>query len=108
MIPARNDANGFDARTFLAAVLVHEGLCDSKTANEVVFHLTDWSDELRGYFDVVSGNVTDLAVAQRKLLAFITHAPAHLAAAHKLAMGAPVRDVFDIGAVESAKDDTAP
>jgi hypothetical protein len=66
--------------------------------------MTDWLDELSKLYAFFQApdrlkpqEVEDL------LLAFLIHAPNHVAAASKLMTGTPITDVFDVGAVEAGR-----
>ena len=72
-----------------------------KKAGEIVFHMRDWLFELMAlvtYYKSPNKFTEDeISVI---LMNFLTHAPAHIAAAKKLYTGEPVQDIFNIGAVE--------
>ncbi len=78
------------------------GLPD-ETADEFAYHMTDWLDELDGLNRVFAdpGSMTD-EERDDAVMQFVIHAPAHLAAASRMYMGFPVRDVWEIGAVDSS------
>ncbi len=67
-------------------------------ARDVAFHMTDWLPELEGLLRVYDNpaNANDEEVASA-LMAFLLHAPSHVAAASRLYAGAPVTDPFDVG-----------
>lgn len=90
--------NADDVRKALVACLAEE--LGDPAVREVAFHLTDWLSELAPFvaFLEAPSSVTKERLGQI-VLALVTHAPAHLAAAHKLVVGLPVTDVFEIGAV---------
>ena len=74
-------------------------------ARQLGFHLTDWLSELERFVDFCSApqSASDGEVAEQ-ISAFLLHAPAHLAAASMLALGQPVADDFDLGAVISPSE----
>lgn len=71
------------------------------TAHEIAFHMLDWYAELKPliqfYENPDSFSSEEIEEILRDLL---THAPHHVAAAKLHMTGSPVRDVFEIGAVE--------
>jgi hypothetical protein len=84
--------------------LIESGKAE-EIAMDVAFHMLDWHKdllELLRYFK----NPSEFTAEQVNylLLGFLTHAPHHLVAASMLHTGSPVRDVFEIGAVESGHD----
>lgn len=72
-----------------------------KKAGEIVFHMRDWLFEFMAlvtyYKNPNKFSEDEISVI---LMNFLTHAPAHIAAAKKLYTGEPVQDIFNIGAVE--------
>jgi hypothetical protein len=70
-------------------------------ANDVAFHLTDWMQDLESFVSFCqSPDKYNPAQVNAILLAFLIHAPNHLAAAAKLYADIPVTDVFGVGAVD--------
>lgn len=87
-------------RKRLCEVAVSECQLSPETAREVAFHMTDWLSELSalvGFYEApeapTAQHVSEL------LMAFLVHAPNHLAAAAKLYADQPVADIFGVGAV---------
>jgi hypothetical protein len=74
-------------------------------ANDIAFHLTDWLDELEKYVEFCSnpGKLTDEEI-DKLLIAFLIHAPNHLAAASKLYLDIPVSDIFDVNAISKSEN----
>jgi hypothetical protein len=74
---------------------------DEVTRHDIAFHMTDWLSDLRALLEVFETpeSATDEKVTSTLML-FLVHAPAHIAAAAKLYTGEPVRDVFEVGAVD--------
>jgi len=74
-------------------------------ARQIGFHLTDWLSDLEPFVAFCSAphSASNGEVA-RQIAAFLLHAPAHLAAASMLALGQPVTDDFELGAVISPSD----
>jgi hypothetical protein len=71
---------------------------------DIAFHMTDWLHELSklcAFFEVPDR--LKPREVEELLLAFLIHAPNHVAAASKLMTGVPVRDVFDVGAVDTER-----
>lgn len=69
-------------------------------ASDIAFHILDWEVELWALVDLLGdpeGSPDDRVV--EILEAFLLHAASHIAAAHKLLTGDPVRDTFEVGAV---------
>src|SRR5688572_15123223 len=90
-----------DKEFHAAVVRAHPGLATER-AGDLAFHLSDWRED--GAFLVA------LALAPERftpkevedgIMAFLIHAPNHVAAAAKLA-GWPVADIFDVGALDTA------
>lgn len=98
----------FDAhriRECIVQAVAAEGELSTDMAHEVAFHLTDWLEDLEAFVGFCrSPDSYTPAQVDALLLAFLLHAPNHLAAAAKLYAGSPVSDVFGVGAVSSAKD----
>jgi hypothetical protein len=92
-------------RQRLQAVLASD--YDERARRDIAFHMTDWLSELRAlvgiYEDPTRSTDDEISSA---LMDFLIHAPAHIAAASKLYTGAPVTDVFEIGAVEGNQSST--
>jgi hypothetical protein len=92
--------------TKIAETLESGDFLSPSDAAQAAFHLTDWIDDLRRVIELYGSSEWNNEQAQKLLVAFVTHAPAHLAAAHRLILDSPVRDVFGIGAVESGNPNT--
>lgn len=85
------------------AEALHRGRFVPKAAaREAAFHFTDWLSDLDDLTELLNSSTWDEASAQKILMAFVSHAPAHMAAAHRIVMGSPVTDVFEIGAVKGS------
>jgi len=86
------------------AVAEEAGLSPA-TARDVAFHMTDWLDDLRSYYEFC-GEPERLSTeaAEKMLIAFLSHVPNHLAAASKLLLDIPVTDVFEVGATTESDD----
>lgn len=80
-------------------------------ARDVAFHMTDWLQDLHRFVQFCEdpANFSTKDVGDT-LLAFLLHAPNHMAAAAKLYAGVAVSDVFEVGAVVVREDwrDVAP
>jgi hypothetical protein len=87
-------------RKKIETALRHDRFLNEFAAREAAFHLADWVYNLRDLQALYARKRWDPAAAQRVLMAFVAHAPAHLAAAHRILYGDPVTDVFEIGAVK--------
>jgi hypothetical protein len=94
--------NTESVRQRIEAVAISEGELAASVAKDVAFHMTDWLNDLSNYvkFCQAPATHTDEQV-DSLLLALLQHAPNHLAAAAKLYADYPVKDIFDVGAVES-------
>src|SRR5690554_5196467 len=86
----------------IADALHHGRFLSKAEAKEAAFHLTDWLTDLAELDELLNSPTQDAEGLQKALLAFTSHAPAHLAAAHWIVMGSPVTDVFEIGAVKGS------
>lgn len=84
----------------LTVALSHDGLLAEEMAREAAFHVSDWFDDLRAFVQMVDDEQVDPKQAQRIVMQFLVHVPAHVAAAAKIVTDSPVTDVFEIGAVE--------
>ena len=76
--------------------------CES--IDDAVFHMTDWLSELQN-LNAFYENPESLTPEKSSelIMAFLVHAPAHIAAASKLVTGLPVSDVFNFGATSEGK-----
>lgn len=79
---------------------MHDGLLDESAAGEAAFHMTDWLADLADLHDLFSREDWEPGYAKEVLMAFLSHAPHHLAAAARIVMDCPVVDVFELGAVK--------
>ena len=93
--------NADKVRECIARAAVNEAELPLAVANDVAFHLTDWIKDLEALvsFCRLPGSFTPAQVNDI-LLAFLLHAPNHIAAAAKLYADIPVTDVFGVGAVD--------
>lgn len=99
--------NPAEIRSRIEEVVALEAERSSAVARDVAFHMTDWLDDLSAYVDFCR-NPSSYTPEQVNsiLLAFLLHAPNHLAAASKLFADIPVTDVFGIGAVGISDEGT--
>ena len=77
-----------------------EAELDAEAARDAAFHMTDWLHDLSAY--VAFCRNPDSYTTQevdKLLIAFLVHAPNHLAAAAKLYADFPVSDIFNVGAI---------
>jgi hypothetical protein len=88
-------------RLRIETAVISEGNLTASIARDVAFHMTDWIDDMTKYLKFCHDpeSHTDEQV-NATLLAFLLHAPNHLAAAAKLYADFPVRDIFEVGSVE--------
>lgn len=84
----------------IESVLIVTRRAKEPAAREVAFHMGDWAGDLRDFFAFCQqpGYFTS-EEAGRLLTNFLVHVPEHVAAARKLLLGDPVRDIFEVGAV---------
>jgi hypothetical protein len=104
MRPSRSlDPEQIRAAIVKAALLEAELPVD--VANGAAFHLTDWVEDLEAFVSFCC-DPTSYTPEQvnELLLAFLIHAPNHLAAAAKLYADMPVRDVFGVGSTAELSD----
>ncbi|NEO85751.1 MAG: hypothetical protein F6J87_16090 [Spirulina sp. SIO3F2] len=78
----------------------------AENLRDIAFHMTDWLSDLKEWvkFCQNPAALSDDEVID-VLIGFLCHVPEHVAAAAKLSIDQPVRDIFDIGAVEIMKND---
>ncbi len=87
-------------RLRIVRALSHDGFLSEQAASEAAFHLTDWIYDLHDLHALYNSKRWKPDEAFRLLMAFVAHAPAHLAAAHRIMFDLPVTDVFELGAVK--------
>jgi hypothetical protein len=93
-------------RERIEAVAVSEAGLATDVAKGAAFHLTDWIEELSAFVAFCRDPRTPTSdEVNTMLLAFVHHAPNHLAAASKLYADFPVTDVFGVGAVGERRAD---
>lgn len=97
--------NTESVRQRIEAVALSEGDLSAPAAKDVAFHMTDWLDDLANYVKFCQDPASHAdEQVNALLLALLLHAPNHLAAAAKLYADFPVRDIFEVGAVEVRDD----
>lgn len=76
------------------------GMSDER-ASDFAFHMVDWADDLEELMGLYSnpGERTDeeISVSLHRIL---VHIPNHIAAAGKILTDLPVRDIFEVGALD--------
>lgn len=76
----------------------------TEVAKDVAFHMTDWLGDLSAFVEFCQGpEASSDSEIEEMLVAFLTHAPNHLAAAGKLFIDQPVADVFGVGATSESE-----
>lgn len=92
-------------RDRIREVALRETELSGTVVNDVVFHMTDWLDDLEAYHRFCShpAAMSDAEVS-RLLIQFLLHVPNHVAAAGKLYTSVPVTDVFGVGATAEDPD----
>lgn len=91
-------AADLDVRQRLVEALTHGRYISKRKAEEVAFHLTDWSDELMRLRTALNSTPFEPRQTQDAIIDFLVHAPAHVAAAARIVLDLPVGDVFALGA----------
>ena len=83
----------------IEAVAQKESELSASAAWDVAFHMTDWLDDLRAYYEFCERpeSLSDEQL-DKMLMAFLMHVPNHVAAAGKLYTDIPVTDIFKVGA----------
>lgn len=101
------DFKGSAIRQRLIEVLVasEEDYSSEKDLKDIAFHMTDWLGDLKEWVEFCQNPsaLSDDEVLD-VLIGFLVHVPNHIAAASKLAIDTPVRDIFKVGAVEIAEE----
>ena len=88
----------------LEAAISEAGLSPA-VATDVAFHMTDWLGDLSAFVALCRDPESHtLEKVNTVLLAFLLHAPNHVAAAAKLYADFPVTDIFHVGAIGSPPD----
>ncbi len=69
-----------------------------EVSQDVAFHMTDWLSDMEQW-DAFCQNPDSLSPddVHTLLIRFLIHAPNHIAAAHKLFLGYPLEDIFEVG-----------
>lgn len=74
---------------------------DPKVAEEIAFHLSDWTENLEEISDIYNhGESMATDDIKRIVITFLAHVPNHVAAAKKLIGLGPIKDVFGVGVAE--------
>ena len=75
------------------------GMSDEK-ASDFAFHMVDWADDLVELMEIYSHpeDRTDDQISD-SLHRILVHIPNHIAAAGKILTDLPVRDIFEVGAL---------
>ena len=90
-------------RESIERALINKGYIPDEKLQAIVFHLTDWIDDLSTFNQIIGDpDAFDGDEIHQILVRFLTHVPNHLAAASKLFLGIPVTDVFDVGAISES------
>jgi len=93
---------GQTGRDVLLDVCQKVGDLNEKDAQNVVFHMMDWQVDMERWNRFLE-NPQGLVYQEihEILVNFLIHAPNHMAAAAKLYVDYPVRDIFGVGAVQA-------
>lgn len=90
-----------DLSARIATVLASGSEISREVAEEAAFHLSDWYADWERVLDILSDDEEpNLNAAKAVVIEFAAHAAAHIAAAHRILLGFPVKDVFRIGSVK--------
>lgn len=86
-----------------------DGLFTPERLHDIAFHLTDWLDDFEALYEVCSApDAKSPEEITNTLIGFLYHVPNHVAAAARLYLDSPVRDIFGIGAVEGVDGPSTP
>jgi hypothetical protein len=97
--------NAAAIRERIAAVAESEAELEPGAASDVAFHMTDWLNDLSAFVAFCRAPESrTMEHVNEMLIAFLAHAPNHLAAAAKLYADFPVSDIFGVGAVRASND----
>lgn len=100
------ELNKSEIRQRLHQVLSNLNEYDSaKEQHDIVFHMTDWIDDLKQWVEFCQNpSAMSNDEVEEVLTNFLIHVPNHIAAASKLMLNIPVRDIFEVGATEEPKN----
>lgn len=100
------ELNTSEIRQRLYEVLSHSNAYGSeKEQQDIVFHMTDWIDDLKQWVEFCQNpSAMSNNEVEKVLTNFLIHVPNHIAAASKLMLNIPVRDIFEVGATEEPKN----
>lgn len=80
---------------------------DDQVAASVAFHMTDWIEDLEALSQLFKEPERFASEEiDRMLIGFLTHVPNHVAAAAKLLNDTMVSDIFGVGAVPPASEES--
>lgn len=99
MAPSSSDQRAAER---IAEALHHAQFLPEAAAQEAAFHLTDWRADLAKLDELLNAPTLDAEQVQKSVVSFAAHASAHLTAAHRIVIGSPVTDVFELGAVKGS------
>ena len=86
------------------SVVLQDMDLNPEQVDDVIFHMTDWLEDLYNWSEFCANpNEYSPEELQKMLIKFLSHVPAHVAAACKLVTSLPVSDVFGIGATSEEK-----
>lgn len=88
-------------RSALRQALKQTGYAPEGRRHDIVFHMTDWLDDLEEWIAFCQApDRYDAEAVEKLLIGFLVHVPNHLAAASKLMLDIPVSDIFEVGALD--------
>lgn len=89
--------NQDQVRDALKTMLVEQGYEPGDRRDQIVFHMTDWLDDLARWAEICEKpEKFDAGHIEKVLTGFLLHVPNHVAAASKLMLDVPVADVFNV------------
>ncbi len=92
-------------RSAISRALVESGIEPAEKRHDIVFHLTDWLEELHAYQRLCADPDAFAADEVVRLLTqLLIHVPNHLAAASRLLLDVPVSDIFGVGATSEVDE----
>lgn len=90
----------------LKSMLVEQGYEPEDRRDQLVFHMTDWLDDLSRWAEICDKpEEFDAGHIEKVLTGFLLHVPNHLAAASKLMLDVPVTDVFNVASTGEDEDE---
>lgn len=87
-------------KSMLAEVLKKTKTYTEEECEDIIFHMTDWLENLTELFEVYSNpKNSNYKKVKKVLIDFLVHVPNHISAASKIMLDQPTEDIFNVGAV---------